>query len=54
MIRREEAQFEFGALRGVGRVGGQKFQAGGVLNGQDVFVGGGVAFLFLPAKIKLK
>ena len=41
MIRREEAQFEFGALRGVGRVGGRKFQVGGVLDGQNVFVGVG-------------
>ena len=43
MIRREEAQSEFGTLRGVGRVGGGQFQIGGVLDGQDVFVGvGGV------------
>src|SRR5208283_893436 len=46
MIRREDAQFEFGADGGVGRVGGRKFQVGGVLNGQDVFVGvTAVAFL---------
>ena len=31
MIRREDAQFEFGAGGGVGRVGGRKFQVGGVL-----------------------
>ena len=43
MIRREDAQFEFGAGGGVGRVGGRKFQVGGVLEGQNVFVGiGGV------------
>src|ERR1035437_2781728 len=43
MIRREDAQFEFGAGGGVGRVGGRKFQVGGVLDGQNVFVGvGGV------------
>ena len=43
MIWREDAQFEFGAGGGVGRVGGRKFQVGGVLDGQDVFVGvGGV------------
>jgi hypothetical protein len=35
MIRREEAQFEFGAGGGVGRVGGRKFQVGGVLDGQN-------------------
>ena len=34
MIRREAAQFEFGAGGGVGRVSGRKFQVGGVLNGQ--------------------
>jgi hypothetical protein len=38
MIRREDAQFEFGAGGGVGRVGGRKFQVGGVLDGQNVFV----------------
>jgi hypothetical protein len=43
MIRREEAQFEFGAGAGVGRVGGRKFQVSGVLDGQNMFVGvGGV------------
>ena len=43
MIGREDAQFEFGAGGGVGRVGGRKFQIGGVLDGQNVFVGiGGV------------
>jgi len=43
MIRREDAQFEFGAGGGVGRVGSGKFQIGGVLDGQNVFVGvGGV------------
>ena len=43
MIRREDAQFEFGAGGGVGRVGGGEFQIGGVLDGQNVFVGvGGV------------
>jgi len=36
MIRREDAQFEFGAGGGVGRVGGRKLQVGGVLGGQDV------------------
>jgi hypothetical protein len=35
MIRREDAQFEFGAGGGVGRVGGGKFQVGGVLDGQN-------------------
>jgi len=43
MIRREDAQLEFGAGGGVGRVGGRKFQVGGVLDGQNVFVGiGGI------------
>jgi len=43
MIRREDAQLEFGAGGGVGRVGGRQFQVGGVLDGQNVFVGvGGV------------
>ena len=43
MVRREEAQPEFGAGGGVGRVGGRQFQIGGVLDGQNVFVGiGGV------------
>ncbi len=43
MSRREDAQPEFGADGRVGRVGGRKFQVGGVLDGQDVFVGiGGV------------
>ncbi len=43
MVRREEAQAEFGAGGGVGRVGGGQFQVGGVLDGQNVFVGfGGV------------
>ena len=43
MIRREDAQFEFGAFGSVRRVGGRKFQIGGVLDGQNVFVGiGGV------------
>ena len=39
MIRREDAQLEFGAGGGVRRVGGRKFQVGGVLDGDDVFVG---------------
>jgi hypothetical protein len=39
MIRRKDAQSEFGAGGGVGRVGGRKFQVGGVLDGQNVFVG---------------
>jgi len=39
MIGREDAEFEFGAGGGVGRVGGREFQVGGVLDGQDVFVG---------------
>ena len=43
MIRREEAQPEFSAGGRVGRVGGRQFQIGGVLDGQNVFVGvGGV------------
>ena len=41
MIRREDAQFEFGAGGGVSRVGGRKFQVAGVLDGQNVFVGVG-------------
>lgn len=41
MVRREDAQFEFGALRGVGGIEGGEFQVGGVLNGQKVFVKGG-------------
>jgi hypothetical protein len=41
--RMKDAQFEFGAGGGVGRVGGRKFQVGGVLDGQNVFVSvGGV------------
>jgi len=39
MIWWEDAQFEFGAFGGVGRVGGREFQVGGVLDGQNVFVG---------------
>jgi len=35
----EDAQLEFGAGGGVRRVGGRKFQVGGVLDGDDVFVG---------------
>ena len=43
MIRRKDAQFEFGAGGSVGRGGGRKFQVGGVLDGQNVFVSiGGV------------
>ena len=41
MIRREDAQLEFGAGGGVGRVGGRRFKVGGVLDGKNVFVGGG-------------
>jgi hypothetical protein len=41
MIRREDAQSEFGALWSVGGIGGREFQVGGVLDGQDVFVGVG-------------
>ena len=41
MIRREDAQYEFGAGGGVGRIGGRQFQIGGVLDGQNVFVGVG-------------
>ena len=41
MIRRKDAQLEFGAGGSVGRVGGGTFQVGGVLDGQDVFVGVG-------------
>jgi len=41
VIRREDAEFEFGAGGGVGRVGGRKFQVGGVLDGQNMFVGVG-------------
>ena len=41
MIRREDAQLEFGEGGGIGRVGGRQFQIGGVLDGQNVFVGTG-------------
>ena len=41
MIRREDAQFEFGAGGGIGLGGGREFQVGGVLDGQNVFVGVG-------------
>ena len=40
--RREDVRFEFGAFGGVGRVCGRKFQVGGVLDGQNVFVEVGV------------
>src|ERR1017187_999810 len=50
MIRREDAQYEFGAGGGVGRIGGRQFQIGGVLDGQNMVVGvGGVGGLHASA-----
>lgn len=41
VVGREDAEQKLAAPSGVGRVGGRKFQVGGVLDGQDVFVGVG-------------
>jgi len=51
MIRREEAQPEFGAGGGVGRVGGGKFQIGRVLDGQNMFVGVGGVGVFHAGRL---
>ena len=42
VIRREDVPFESDMGGGVGQLSGRKFQVGGVLDGQDVFVGVGL------------